>query len=200
MDFIRFSDKAKKYLDKLVRDSSFVFLDRKMVSDYLNNHKIPPFEKIIDFQVDFSGLKLKITSKPNSSFNSYLFSRVDILENRRIDFIEIEDKYYFDCGEYATAPFWFVIGSDGQICTYNNDDYTVNVIFDSFEKLIETFAFEDLLLKSGMYECPYFYNIENVNCINYFKENFSFRWIKINPSPCSANFAPRPLSPRSLRS
>jgi hypothetical protein len=156
---MKFSDRANKYLDKLKRDYDLVIGDRKMIVDYLESQNIPPLEKIIEFQMHFSGLQLTITNKPGSTFKASLFSKTDIQENSPIDPIEIDGQLYFYSGDHDTAQYWFVISSRGQICTFNNNDQTVNVIFSSFDKFIETYAFEDFLEQNNQYEHSGYYEL-----------------------------------------
>jgi hypothetical protein len=156
---MRFSNKTYKYLDKLSRDKDFVISDSQLVIDYLKSQNIHPLDKVIEFQTDFSGLELTITNKPNSTFKASLFSNADINQNKPIDAIEIDGQSYFYCGDHTTAQFWFVISGNGQICTYDNSDETVNVISSSFDKFIETYAFEDLLGQNKKYEHPSYYNL-----------------------------------------
>ena len=156
---MRFSNKAYKYLDRLSRDKDFVTSDKQTVIDYMKRLGVTPFEKIIEFQMDFSGLELTITNKPGSTFKATLFSQSDIKERSPIDTIKIDSRFYFYCGDHATAQFWFVISDSGQICTYDNNDETVNIISSSFDKFVEIYAFEDLLGQNKEYEHPYFYNL-----------------------------------------
>ena len=169
---MRFSNKAYKYLDKLSRDMDFVISDKQLIVDYLRSQNIQPFDKIVEFQMDFSGLELTKTNKPKSTFKASLFTNADIKENKPIDKIEIDGQLYFYCGDHATAQFWFVISSSGQICTYDNNDKTVNVIFSSFEKFVETYAFEDLLNQNNKYEHPYFYNLIDNSIFETLTQNF----------------------------
>jgi hypothetical protein len=169
---MRFSNKAYKYLDTLSRDKDFVIADRQQIIDYLRNQDIEPSEKIIEFQTDFSGLKLTIEHKPNSTFKATLFSKKDLRQNVPIDTIEIEGQLYFYCGDHKMAQFWFVISGKGQICTYDNNDETINIISSSFDKFIETYAFEDLLGKNKKYEHPYYYNLVDVESFDDFIQSF----------------------------
>jgi len=169
---MRFSNKTYNYLDKLSRDRDFVISDRQLIIDYLKSQNVQPLDKIIEFQMDFSGLELTITNKPNSTFKASLFSKEDIKQNTPIDTIEIDGQLYFYCGDHTTAQFWFVISGSGQICTYDNNDETVNVISSSFDKFIETYAFEDLLGQNKKYEHPYFYNLIDNNSFEILTQNF----------------------------
>jgi len=171
---MRFSNKAYKYLDTLSRDKDFLITDRQLIIDYLKGQNIQPFDKIVQFQMDFSGLQLTITDKSNSTFSATLFSTADIKQNKPIDTMEIDGQLYFYCGDHETAQFWFVIGANGQICTHDNNNGTVNVISSSFEKFVETYAFEDLLGQNKKYEHPYYYNlIDNSNFELFTKGFFS---------------------------
>ncbi len=169
---MRFSDQAYKYLDKLSRDKDFVISDRQLIIDYLKGQNIQPLDKIIDFQMNFSGLDLTITNKPNSTFKASLFSNADIKQNNLIDKIEIDGQLYFYCGDHTTAQFWFVIGSNGQICTYDNTNETVNIISSSFDKFIETYAFKDLLGQNKKYEHPYYFDLIDSNGFEILTQNF----------------------------
>lgn len=158
---MRFSNKASKYLEKLKRNKDFV-VNREELVDYLKKHNIPEFEKIIEFQIYFSGLELTIKNKNSSKFNAFLISKENISKNEEIEYLIINDKYYFFCGDHETAQFWFVISENGEIGTYDNNDETVNIIYSSFEKFIESYAFIDLINQNKKYEYPsYFSLIEN---------------------------------------
>ncbi|PXY47096.1 hypothetical protein [Flavobacterium hydrophilum] len=163
---MRFSNKASKYLAKLKRNNEFIVSREKLV-DYFKRHNIPEFEKIIEFQIDFSGLELTIKNKNSSKFNAFLISKENISKNEEIEYLIVNNKYYFFCGDHETAQFWFVISESGEICTYDNNDETVNIIYSSFEKFIESYAFIDLINQNKKYEYPgYFSLIEN----NHFDE------------------------------
>ncbi|WP_269236814.1 hypothetical protein [Flavobacterium flavigenum] len=158
---MRFSNNASKYLAKLKRNNEFV-VSREQLVDYFKKHNIPEFEKIIKFQMDFSGLELTIKNKDSSKFNAFLISKKNLLKNEVIDYLIINNKYYFFCGDHETAQFWFVISENGEICTYDNNDETVNTIYSSFEKFIESYTLIDLINQNKKYEYPgYFKLIEN---------------------------------------
>ncbi len=57
------------------------------------------------------------------------------------------------------AQFYFVISENGQICTYDNSDETVNIIASSFDKFIENYAMNDLIKQKNKYEHPFYYDI-----------------------------------------
>ena len=156
---MKFSNKTYKYLDSLSRDKDCIVTDRNEVVNYFDKQNIPPFDKVVEFQMECSGLRLTIYNKEMSTFNARLFSKTDIITNATIDYLQINGQYYFYCGDHETAQFWFVLSQVGELCTYNNNDQTVNPIFSSFEKFIETYAFEDLLSKDDKYEDPPFYNL-----------------------------------------
>lgn len=137
---MRFSNIAYQYLEGLRRNKEWVFSDSEKLATYLIRQGVLPFDRIIDFQLNFSGFELTIKGKPSSTFNANLFVPSHIESNTEIDFIKIQDKYYFDCGDHKTAQFQFVISDSGEIGTYNNNDETVNIIFSSFDKFIETYA------------------------------------------------------------
>ena len=168
-----FSDTASYYVSRLTSDNEFVFSDRQLIVDHLKKQSIEPFEKIIEFQARFSGLKLTITNKTGSTFKAKLFSKTDIINSIPPDTIEIDGRIYFDCGEHETAQFWFVIRNDGEICTYNNIDETVNVISSSFDKLIEEYALKDFLVRSKKYEHPYYYNLIDQNLFEACTQSFA---------------------------
>jgi hypothetical protein len=169
---MKFSNKAYKYLDKLSRDQEFVIPDKQLIIDHLKSQHIQPFAKIIEFQSAFSGLELTITNKPGSAFKAGLFSRKDIRMKRPASILEAEGEFYFYFGEHATAQFWFLISSEGKIATYIQHNETVNTIFSSFEKFIETYAFCDLLAQQHKYEHPYYYNVINTNSFEELTQNF----------------------------
>ena len=75
---MRFSNKAYKYLDKLSRDMDFVISDKQLIVDYLRSQNIQPFDKIVEFQMDFSGLELTKTNKPKSTSKASLFTNAEI--------------------------------------------------------------------------------------------------------------------------
>jgi len=169
---MRYSNKTYKYLEKLSRDKEFVITDKQLVIEYLKSQSIQPYDKVIEFQTDFSGLELTITNKPNSTFHASLFSQADIKQNKPIVTIKIDGKLYFFCGDHTTAQFMFVISSSGQICTYDNNSKTVNVISSSFDKFIETYAFQDLLGQNRKYEHPYYYDLIDNTRFELYTENF----------------------------
>src|SRR5262245_51604312 len=126
---MRFSNIAHQYLEGLHRNKEWVFSNSEKLATYVIQQGIPPFESIIDFQLNFSGYELIITGKRSSTFKANLFLPSHIEANAELDFIKIQDKYYFDCGDQQTAPFHFVISDSGEIATYSHNDETVNIIF-----------------------------------------------------------------------
>jgi hypothetical protein len=170
---MKFSNKASKYLDKLKRDKGYSYLGKSDVINYLKRHDIPLFEKVIEFQIEYSGLVLTIFDKPLSTFYARLFSLSDIDANAANNFFQISGQYYFYCGDHETAQFWFVLSQNGEICTCNNERETPNVVFSSFHKFIETYAFEDLLKMNKKYEhTPYCDLIDQSHFDNLTKEYF----------------------------
>lgn len=158
---MRFSNKAYKYLDKLNRDKEFVIADSNEVVNYLAKQNITAFHSVIDFQMKFSGLELTISKNPGSTFNARLFSRSNVAKNTKIELVKVNGQSYFFCGDHETAQIWFVLSEQGQLCTYNSNNGSVNTIFSSFDKFIETYALEDLLSKENKYEHPSFYDLIN---------------------------------------
>jgi hypothetical protein len=154
-----FSETARGYLKKLVRDEAFVVPDRQTVAAHLKNHRIPISDRILDFQMNFSGLELTVANKSGETFQAALFSRADILENRPPEAINLNGQWYFHCGEHATAQFWFVIGSEGQFGTFDYHDEVLNILASSFDKWVESYAYMDALLQNHPYEHPYFYEL-----------------------------------------
>ena len=166
---MQFSNKTYKYLDTLKRDTAWTSR-KEEVEKYLLNQDIPQFDKIVQFQTDFSGLHLTIANKPAQTFKAQLFSKRDIATNSPADFIKLNEHYYFNCGEHETAQFHFVINETGQICSYDNNLETVNIIFSSFEKMLETYALENLL--TDRYENPAFYNLVSQDKFQSFTQDF----------------------------
>ena len=106
---MKFSNRAYRYFDSLKRNEDCISVHRNIVENYFTKKEIPIFEKIIDFQIEYSGFELTISKKESSTFTARLFSNQDIELNSDIDFININDEYYFYCGEHLTGQFWFVI-------------------------------------------------------------------------------------------
>lgn len=157
------SNMSERYMYSLNRDQDFVIEDRDSINRYLESQGIPLFEKIIDFQIGYSGLEFTVNNKPGSKFKARLFAKADIRNNIAIDVIQVDDRYYFDCGEHETAQFWFVISDSGEICTYDNTSQTVNTIFSTFEKLIETYAMQNLMHFHNKCEDRHYYELIDVH-------------------------------------
>ncbi|KRD62882.1 hypothetical protein ASE40_03580 [Flavobacterium sp. Root935] len=155
---MKLSNNADRYFSKLKRNEEFVINADDLIK-YFEVHNIPKFEKIIEFQLKFSGIELKIENDESSNFNAFLVSKTDIKNNNEIEYLIIENTYYFFCGDHQTAQFWFVISDKGEICTYNNNNETVNILYTSFEKFIENYAFIDLVKQNKKYEHPGYYNL-----------------------------------------
>lgn len=155
---MKLSNNASRYFAKLKRNKEFV-IDLDDLLNYFKRYNIPEFEKIIEFQLNFSGLELKIKDNESSNFNAFLISKKDILNNNEIEYLLINNRYYFYCGDHETAQFWFVISDTGEICTYNEVNETVNIIYNSFEKFIESYAFQDLIKRNKKYEYPAYFNL-----------------------------------------
>jgi len=173
---MRFSNRAYKYLDRLKRDKDWTISDPKKLINYLLEQNIPQFEKIIEFQTDFSGLELTISGKPGDNFKATLFSKSDIIENSPIDIIQINGQYYFNCGDHQTAQFWFVISDKGEIGTHDRNDNSVNIIFSAFEKLIETYSLVDKLISNRFHEYPAFFEIKDKAMLDSLTEGFTFHY------------------------
>ncbi|KUJ62539.1 hypothetical protein AR687_06810 [Flavobacteriaceae bacterium CRH] len=155
---MKLSNNAFKYFTKLKRNKKFV-IDLDDLLNYFKRYNIPEFEKIIEFQLNFSGLELKIKNNESSNFNAFLISKKDILNHNEIEYLLIDNRYYFYCGDHETAQFWFVISNTGEICTYNEVNETVNIIYTSFEKFIESYSFQDLIKRNNKYEYPAYFNL-----------------------------------------
>ncbi len=153
------SELAQKYLRGLQRDKKFGFIDHELIEQYMAQQHIPAFAPVVAFQQRYSGLKLSLFKSPGSTFYPTLFSQEHIRENIEIETVEIENKYYFFCGDHETAQFWFVLGEDGSFCTYNDD--VVNPIHDTFEKFVEHYAYKDFQLRSGMQEYAGYFQLKN---------------------------------------
>lgn len=154
---MKHSNKAARYLTTLTRDRYYIVSDRNEVIDYLTRQGVPAFEKVVDFQMEYSGLKLTIHNKDNAAFKVMLFGIRDLMTNAPVGHFEIDGRYYFYCGEHKTAPFPFVLGQDGEICIYNDD--SVHTIYSSFEKFIETYVMQNTLAVTMAYEHPPYYDL-----------------------------------------
>jgi hypothetical protein len=88
---------------------------------------------------------------PGSTFHAMLFSKEEIQLKADCENLVIDNKIYFYCGDHATAQFWFVISSSGEICTYDNALNLVYGVASPFEKFIENYAMEDWLERDGIY-------------------------------------------------
>ena len=131
------SDRAIEYIATLKRNDDLIIPDKQSIIDYMIGQGIQPYEKIIQFQLDFSGLELTISGEPDYTFQAALFSKKELQKNQPISVEEIDGKLYFDCGGHSVAQFWFVIGIEGEICVYDDMTGTINPIFSCFEKFIE---------------------------------------------------------------
>ncbi|MBO9728684.1 MAG: hypothetical protein J7623_08610 [Chitinophaga sp.] len=158
---MNFSNTAAKYQDRLKWDSRFVVKDRQEVIDYLKRQNIEPFKHVIDFQVKYSGIELTLPGKPGTTFYAHLFSQNDIKSDAEIDHVKINGRSYFFCGDHETAQFWFVLSETGEICTYNNQDESINPLFSSFQKFIETYAQQHRQRQNKLYEHPPYYKLKN---------------------------------------
>lgn len=175
---MHFSTTATTYLSKLRRDKGYDALDRSQIVGYLLGQGIPAFEKVIDFQLTYSGLSLTIFKRFSHTFDAHLFSVPDIQSNAPIEYLLLNGKYYFYCGDHRTAQFWFVLGQDGQLCTYDNNEETVNVIFSGFDKFVETYAMKDFLSINEKYAHPLVYDLIDPEGFlnltrNYFRHNLA---------------------------
>ena len=186
---MKFSNRASKYVDKLNRNNDYTCLDKEQVLNYFKRQSVPIFQKVIDFQVDYSGLELTVFKKPLSIFHARLFTAAEIRTNVAIDFLQINGRYYFNCGNHKTAQFWFGISQDGEICTLGDEEDSVNIIYSSFEKFIEAYAFENQLSENNKYEQPPYYNLLDksafdrltLNCLFYTTANDNYNtWMSID--------------------
>lgn len=172
---MKLSTQAIAFINSLSRDEGWVVYDRAKVVNYFHQHNMPVFDKVIEFQMEYSGLFLTVYNDPGSSFKARLFSCHDIVSNAPLDFLLIEGQYFFYCGDYETAQFWFVLSQEGEVGIYDNSSETVNPIFSSFEKFIEAYAFEDLLQKNGKHVHPPFYKVKDCSAFSDFaKKYFSY--------------------------
>lgn len=167
------SNKAARYLNKLKRNPDFVITDRDEAINYFRKQNIPAFENVINFQMEYSGFAFTIFNDKDSAFEATLFSRHDVTTNTEIEFIKIDGQYYFYCGDHRTAQLWFVLSERGELCTYNNNEVSVNIIFSSFDKFVESYAFKDLLNKNNRYEHPPYYNLVNRDTFEKFTEHYN---------------------------
>jgi hypothetical protein len=150
------SNRAIEYLGTLKRDTNYI-TDKSDTEQYLINNNITPYDEFLRFQTLYSGYQLTIKDDPYNTFFASLFTREQIKTNNTLDIELAGDRFVEVCGEHKTAQFTFFITDRGEICTLDDDD-SPNIIYSSFGKLIEDYAFKNEI--SCMYSDPYYYNLK----------------------------------------
>lgn len=162
------SVRALKYLHTLKRDFDWVSNEYE-IKMYLQYQNIELNNEFLKYQLLFSGYELKINHHPNDSFKALLFSKKQIKNNEKLEFEIFEDRQLIFCGDHKSAPFNFLLTNKGEICTF--EDRQLNIIYSSFEKLIEEYA-----LKNEIFDWlsnPYYFEIKDEkNLIKLMNENY----------------------------
>lgn len=151
------SDRAVEYLGTLKRDNNCI-TDKYETEQYLINNNVKPYKEFLKFQTLYSGYQLTIKYDPNNTFLASLFTREQVKTNNTLDIELAGDTFVEVCGEHKTAQFTFFLTDKGEVCTLDDDDLP-NIIYSSFGKLIEEYAFKNEI--SNMYSDPYYYNLKN---------------------------------------
>lgn len=152
---MQLSNRASKYLTRLHRDLNFT-CSQELTLSYLKKNGLPAFESVINYQTYISGFMLSVEEKSSESFSASLFTINDIKAGTPIETVQTNNKHYFFCGDFATAQFNIVLSEDGEICTYDEKEDTVNPIYSSGELLIENLALMDYLSKDAVELLPYY--------------------------------------------
>jgi hypothetical protein len=164
------SNRAKIYISNLKRDSNW-FTDIDITKDYLKKNNIEPHLAILNFQSLYSGFELVIKNDIGHSFRAYLFSKKQILTNEPVEFIELNDRILFCCGDHKTAQFNFFLAEKGELCTIDNEEDKINILHSSFEKFIESYA-----LKNEIYNWernPHYFEIKDYDKLaKFLKANY----------------------------
>ncbi|QNE40023.1 hypothetical protein F1C16_10860 [Hymenobacter sp. NBH84] len=164
---MKLSVRAQQYIQKQARKKHWLTAPR-IVDYYLKIQKVIIAPDVLLFQENYSGYVLTIRGKPRETFNARLFSGGDIAWNRKIELINVAERYVFDCGFHATAQFSFFITDKGEICTWEEDD-SLNILYSSFDKFVEEYALRDEL--SDWYEYSGYYELLDVKMLNDYVDN-----------------------------
>lgn len=169
------SERAKTYLRKLKRVSKWQ-KDSAATREYFLRQNLKVNETLVEIQEKFSGYELSIKNKPGHTFLLYLFSKIDIELNNKIELYYFGSNYLIDFGEHKTAPLNFYITDLGEICTLGtNEDDKPHIICSSVQKFIEQYALQNEL--TNQTESKYYYDIIDNEQLNRIIAN-SFSEIK----------------------
>jgi len=152
---MQLSNRASEYLEKLHQDQNYTCTEDLAVH-YLRQNELPALRPVVDFQTNISGYTFPIAGKPSNSFNASLFSLKDIKEGVPIECVLVNEKRYFFCGDFDTAPFYIVLSEGGEICTYDENEESVNPIYSTSEILIENFALLNYVSTETVELPPYY--------------------------------------------
>lgn len=152
---MQLSNRASEYLEKLHQDQYYTCTE-DLAANYLRQNELPAFKPVVHFQTSISGYTFPIAAKPSQSFTASLFSLKDIKEGAPLEYVQVNGKHYFFCGEFATAQFYIVLSEDGEIGTYDESEGKVNPIYSTGEKLIENFALLNYVSTDAVELPPYY--------------------------------------------
>jgi hypothetical protein len=167
------SERATRYLEIINKTREPTCTDLDLIKKYMISQGIPAFEKILEFQLYYAGLKFKVANNRSSAFEASLFLKKDIKSHSPINCVVLDGGYYFFCGNHATAQFHFALSEKGRLCTYDEKDKTVTVISSSFTRFIEEYALKDELCKNNKFEMPSYYEITDMPGLNRLMVEFS---------------------------
>lgn len=160
---------AKQYLSTLKKNEQYS-ASKTETRNYLVKQGIPPTEALLNFQAEYSGLTLTIANQTGRSFFARLFSRKSILCNKPLDKEIEKNQYIFDCGIHQTAQFGFFLTQNGQVCTSEEED-NINILYGSFEKMIEEYAWISAMVNPTQYPTCYEIN-DQERLVHFLKKTF----------------------------
>ncbi|UOQ70532.1 hypothetical protein [Hymenobacter cellulosilyticus] len=138
------SARAQHYLRTQRRNPHYV-VDSQAIITYLAKQLIPPTPALLAFQENYSGVALTIAGSPDKTFNVFLFSKGDIATNEPQDQDQIEDRHIFACGDTEVGQVMYFITDRGEVCTFE-DDVSLNILYESFDTLVEQYAFQNEIM------------------------------------------------------
>lgn len=159
INFMKLTDRATKYFNKLKRIEKF-YLDRDRTIAYCKKQNFPLSDILLEVQTNFCGYKLIIKNESGNGFLLRLFAKYDYSENREIEYHYFGETYIIEFGEHDTAQIRFYISSLGELCTLGHKDGDIpNFICSSIETFIEQYALQDELV--SLAKDPHYHNILN---------------------------------------
>lgn len=150
------SERACRYLQHCPRSATL--RKASAVSSVLQKNGVPPAPAFLSFAANYSGYRLSVFDCPGDDFKACLIAKPHFWSRPKLDGIEQDGRYYLNCGDHATAPFFYLLSDKGEFCSHTPNRITV--LASSFDLVVEEYALRNELQRAGYFSSS-FYEVRN---------------------------------------